>query len=292
MLQQACEKAWLQACEKNREKMQPYATQLPTPPGPAASATPVTDDGQPPANRPPPPTDDTPAASATDDNEPIPWEDVPAELRNWRSWRFGKRRQELHLHAPDALGYQVPAYELFMYTWGFVPSETYHQALEQCYVMTFEDTRAEARGWGEREWQPKDTRRSPREQLLHELSRNGESRTYWGTAKRNRKRNKKTTDAPRSAPSPQPAAAEPPAPLSPAPRVVPSPPPPTSTPTPTPTSTSALMPSMSPKGEPAARPKSNRRRRSRKSKAQTPQPPFPSTTTSISTRFAAATVGT
>jgi len=85
------------------------------------------------------------------------------------------------------------------------------------YAMTLEDTRAEARGWGGNvAWRPKDARRSAREQLLHELSRHGESRTYWGTTKRNRKRSKKTTDTPRSAPSPQPAAAaEPPAPSRP-----------------------------------------------------------------------------
>ena len=386
---------------------------------PDAPATPVTDDGQPPAGLPPPPTDDTPAASATDDNEPISWEDVPSAVRKWRSWRH--RYGELHLHAPDALGYQVPAYELFMHTWGYVPSETYHQALEEgdtdaldcqremdelvistgyhnepilihgildsgeegdelreqliawdfayhpflnpdpdleedefvvdyyvskpdrpdrfgdgrydgllawepeeddvfnsrpwgvckyreaeddaryravydaaserrtveLYAMTFEDTRAEVRGWGDVAWRPKDTRRSAREQLLHELSRNGESRTYWGTAKRNRKRNKKTMDAPSSAPSSQIAAAsDPPAPLSPALRAA-------STPTsiPTPTSTTAPVPSMSPKAGPAARSKSNRRRRSRKSKPRVPSP-FSSTTTSTLMQSAAATMGT
>ena len=64
--------------------------------------------------------------------------------------------------------------------------------VERCLMGT-QDARAHQRGWGSRAWRQSGTRRTDHQQLLHETSRNGESRDYWGTTKRNRKRNKNPT---------------------------------------------------------------------------------------------------
>jgi hypothetical protein len=110
--------------------------------------------------------------------------------------------------------------------------------LAERYLMKTQDARALQRGWGSRAWRESGTRRTERLQLLHETSRNGESRDYWGTTKRNRRRNKNPT-TPASTPPTGTAAAAPTEPLSPEPRTAA-----TLASVPTPDSTPALVPAM------------------------------------------------
>jgi len=135
--------------------------------------------------------------------------------------------------------------------------------VERCLMGT-QDARAHQRGWGSRAWRQSGTRRTDHQQLLHETSRNGESRDYWGTTKRNRKRNKNPT-IPASTPPTGAAAATPTEPLSTEPRTAA-----TLTSAPTPDSKPALAP---PTNSASARNKRNRRR-SRK-----PASPLPSSST-------------
>ena len=58
----------------------------------------------------------------------IPWDDVPAAVQKWRSWRHTDG--ELLLHVPTADG-EIPLLtENFTRRWGFVPSDDFYQALE------------------------------------------------------------------------------------------------------------------------------------------------------------------
>jgi hypothetical protein len=151
--------------------------------------------------------------------------------------------------------------------------------VERCLMGT-QDARAHQRGWGSRAWRQSGTRRTDHQQLLHETSRNGESRDYWGTTKRNRKRNMNST-IPASTPPTGAAAATPTEPLSTEPRTAA-----TLTSAPTPDSKPALAPTTN---SASARNKRNRRR-SRKPASPLP-PPSPFSTMTSSMQSAAAKAG-